>query len=184
MLHEKFRSLFVFLKKILCACKSLIKEYHSVEKQTWAAKRREMLRTTAAGSNSSHRGFTPRRCAAGATQMLSKQDLCYGGSHFVILLVSAHWLPSSNWISLFSKAGHLEIPRLYISRQKTLSGSGAKNNSLRCCACLCVYVHIGACACSFLRTGGRRGRVPLHAHAKSNNQSDFKIDIKQTGLFI
>lgn len=45
--------------------------------------------------NNSSEGTT--RCSAvSSTQMLSKQDLCYGGSHFVILLVSAHWLLSSN----------------------------------------------------------------------------------------
>lgn len=155
-----------------------------MEKQIWPAKHCEICEWLPL-DNSSHRGFTPRRCAANATQMLSKQDLCYGGSHFVILLVSAHWLPSSNWISLFSKAGHLEIPRLYISRQKTLTGSGPKTTVCDAApACVCACMHIGVCVCSFLCTGVRRGRVSLHAHAKSNNQKDFKIDIKQTWLFI
>lgn len=77
MLHGTFRSVFARVK----VNKIIITEH---EKQIEAAGCRI--------SGGSHRA-TP---AASAEQMLSKQDLCYSGSHSVIVLVSAHWLPSSN----------------------------------------------------------------------------------------
>lgn len=77
MPHGTFRGVFARVK----VNKIIITEH---EKQIGAAGCRI--------SSGSH-GAAP---AARAAQMLSKQDLCYSASHSVILLVSAHWLPSSN----------------------------------------------------------------------------------------